>query len=58
MFKDFKKNNTGNIFAENLKDHNFDPSTIPNYSSDLGYSLASDSTLSVASLTKLFGLKV
>jgi hypothetical protein len=57
MFKDFKKN-TGNIFAEDLKDNNFDPSTIPNYSSNLDSSLASNSTLSIASLTKLFGLKV
>jgi len=57
MFKDFKKN-TRNIFIEDLKDNDFDPSTIPNYSSDLDSPLASNSTLSVASLTKLFGLKV
>ena len=58
MFEEFEKDNTGNIFAENLKDHNFDPSTIPDCSSNLDCSLASNSTLSVASLTKLFGLKV
>jgi len=58
MFKDFEKDNTGNIFVENLKDYNFNPSTIPNCSSDLDYSLAFNSTLFVASLTKLFGLKV
>ena len=57
MFKDFKKN-TGNIFAEDPKDNNFNPSTIPNYSSNLDSSLASNSTLSIASLTKLFSLKV
>ena len=57
MFKDFKKN-IGNIFAEDLEDNNFDPSTIPNYSSNLDSSLASNSTLSIASLTKLFSLKV
>jgi len=57
MFKDFKKNNR-NIFAEDLKDNDFDPSTIPNYSSNLDSSLASNSTLSIASLTKLFGLEV
>jgi hypothetical protein len=57
MFKDFKKN-TRNIFAKDLKDNDFNPSTIPNYSSDLDSSLASNSTLSIASLTKLFGLKV
>jgi len=44
--------------VEDLKDYNFDPSTIPNYSSNLDSSLASNSTLSIASLTKLFGLKV
>jgi hypothetical protein len=58
MFEDLKENNTGNIFAEDLKDYDFDPSTIPDYSSDLDSSLASNSTLSVASLTELFGLKV
>ena len=58
MFKDLKENNTSNIFAEDLKDYNFDPSTIPNYFSDLDSSLASNSTLSIASLTKLFSLKV
>jgi len=58
MFKDFKKDNTGNIFTENLKDYNFNPSTIPNCSSNLDCSLASNSTLSVASLTELFSLKV
>jgi len=58
MFKDLKKNNTGDIFAEDLKDYNFDPNTIPNYSSDLDSSLAFNSTLSVASLTELFSLKV
>ena len=57
MFKDLKKY-TGNIFAEDLKDNDFDPSTIPDYSSDLDSSLASNSTLSVASLTELFGLEV
>ena len=58
MFEDLKENNTGNIFAEDLKDYNFNPSTIPNYSSNLDSSLASNSTLSIASLTKLFSLKV
>ena len=57
MFEDLKKY-TGNIFAEDLKDNDFDPSTIPDYSSDLDSSLASNSTLSVASLTELFGLEV
>jgi len=57
MVKDFKKN-TRNIFAEDPKDNNFNPSTIPNYSSDLDSFLASNSTLSVASLTELFDLKV
>ena len=57
MFEDLKKY-TGNIFAEDLKDNDFDPSTIPDYSSDLDSSLASNSTLSIASLTKLFSLKV
>ena len=57
MFKDLKEN-TGNIFAEDLKDDDFNPSTIPNYFSNLDSSLASNSTLSVASLTKLFRLKV
>ena len=57
MFEDFKKN-TRNIFAEDPKDNDFDPSTIPNYSSDLDSSLASNSTLSIASLTELFSLKV
>ena len=57
MVEDFEKN-TGNIFTEDPKDNNFDPSTIPNYSSDLDSSLASNSTLFVASLTKLFGLEV
>jgi hypothetical protein len=58
MFEDFEKDNTGNIFAEDLEDHDFDPSTIPDYSSDSDCSLASDSTLSVASSTELFGLEV
>ena len=57
MFKDLKKY-TRNIFTEDLKDNNFDPSTISNYSSDLDSSLASNSTLSIASLTKLFSLEV
>jgi len=57
MVEDFEKN-TGNIFAEDLEDNNFDPNTIPNYSSDSNSSLASNSTLSVASLTELFGLEV
>jgi len=43
---------------EDLKDNNFNPSTIPNYSSNLNSFLASNSTLSIASLIKLFGLKV
>ena len=46
MFKDLKKY-TRNIFAEDLKDNNFNPSTIPNYSSNLDSSLASNSTLSI-----------
>ena len=58
MFDELKDNNTGNIFMEDLKDYNFNPSTIPNYSSDLDSSLAFNSTLSIASLTKLFSLKV
>ena len=57
MFKDLKKY-TGNIFAEDLEDNDFNPSTISNYSSDLDSSLASNSTLSIASSTKLFSLKV
>ena len=58
MFKDLKKNNTNNIFAEDLEDYDFDPSTISNNSSNLDSSLASNSTLSIASLTKLISLKV
>ena len=57
MFKDLKKY-TRNIFVEDLKDNNFNPSTISDYSSDLDSSLASNSTLSIASLTKLFSLEV
>jgi hypothetical protein len=57
MFEDLKKY-TRNIFAEDLKDNNFDPSTISNYFSDLDSSLVFNSTLFIASLTKLFGLEV
>ena len=57
MFEDLEKY-TGNIFAEDLEDNDFDPSTISDYSSDSDSSLASDSTLSIASSTELFGLEV
>jgi hypothetical protein len=57
MFEDLKKY-TRNIFTEDLEDNDFDPSTISNYFSNLDSSLASNSILSVASLTELFSLEV
>jgi len=51
MVKDISEDNIY-IFIED-----FNPSTIPIYSSNLNNSLISNSILSIASLNELFGLK-
>src|ERR1700722_9694208 len=56
IVEDINEDNTC-IFTEDFEDQDFNPNTIPDYSSDSDNSLVSDSTLSIASSTELFGLE-